>query len=153
MKKGCILTLGIGLGLVVGTLYVVYAHFKNQFDPVYHGKRIRAWAEQAIRDEDVTTRREAVQILLEALEDMEGEPRTQLLYYFAGVTEGNGEHTELPRELLPFLVRAMKDRGAQWVSGYSLKARRRAGHRANAYRCIAKREERSGTGASGLRPR
>ena len=121
MKKGCVLTLGIMLGLVAGAIGVVYFHFKNEFDPIYHGKRIYTWADQAIWDDDPEARQEAVRVCFEALEDLEGEPRTQFIMQFVHPKRGNQEKTRLPKELLPFLIRAMKieDR-----SGYAIMALR-----------------------------
>jgi len=119
MKKSCLLTLGIVLALVAVTGSVVYFHFKNQFDPVYHGKRIYTWKDQAIWDEDPAAREEAVQVLLEAVEEMEGEPRTQLLLRFVLHVRPNEEKPVLPKEVLPFLIRAMK---VEDRSGYPAKA-------------------------------
>jgi hypothetical protein len=119
MRKGCLLTLGIVLGFVAGGAYCVYSHFKNKYDPVYYGKRIHSWADRAIWNEDPATRQEAVRILLEAVEEMECEPRTQLLRAFVGPTQGNQEKATLPQELLPFLIQALK---TERRSGYPVKA-------------------------------
>jgi hypothetical protein len=118
MKKSCLLTLGIVLALVAVTGSVVYLHFKSQFDPVYHGKRIYTWKDQAIWDEDAAAREEAVEVLLEAVEEMEGEPRQQLLLRFVLPRSVDDEKPVLPKELLPFLIRAMK----MDCSGYPAKA-------------------------------
>jgi HEAT repeat protein len=122
MKRGCLVALTIALGLAFGTAWVVYYHFKNQFDPVYYDKRIHMWADEAVWDESPARRQEAVQVLLEALDDLEGEPRTQLLLSFLNPTRGNEEKTTLPSELLPFLVKGLK---VERRSGYPAKALRR----------------------------
>jgi hypothetical protein len=108
MRKGCLLALGIFFAFLVATVVVVYFHFKNQFDSVYHGKRIYAWADQAIYDNEPTAREEAVQVLMEALDEMDDEPRAQLLLGILSATRDNNRNSELPKELLPFLIRAMK---------------------------------------------
>lgn len=108
MKKGCLLLLGLALALGIGSVVIVVFHLLNKYNPVYHGKRVYAWQDQAIWDEDPAAREQAVQVLLEALHGMEGEPRTQLVMRFCHPRRHGQEKTEMPKEVLPFLIEALK---------------------------------------------
>jgi HEAT repeat protein len=84
-------------GVLCGVVGGVGLYFWNLYNPVYHGKRLYAWADQAREAADPAARREAVAVLREALPDLHGEPRTQLLLHTAG-------YAPLPPELLPFFL-------------------------------------------------
>jgi HEAT repeat protein len=122
MKKGCLTAIAISIGLLVATAVGIYFHFKNKYDPFHHGRRIYTWADQAVWDDSAAKRQEAVQVLFEALEGMEGEPRTQLLLYFVAPTRGDEKKATMPQELLPFFIQAMK---VEHRSGYPAKALRK----------------------------
>ena len=84
-------------GILCAVVGGVGLYFWNLYDPVYHGKRLYDWADQAREAADPAARREAVAVLREALPDLRGEPRTQLLLHIAG-------YAPLPPELLPFFL-------------------------------------------------
>jgi hypothetical protein len=65
-------------------------HSWNYYNPAYHGKRLNAWADQAMWDPDPAVRREALPQLGE-------EQRTSLLMRVVG-------NSPLPPEMLPFLL-------------------------------------------------
>jgi hypothetical protein len=108
MKKGCLLALALAAILGIGSIAAVAYSIWNQYNPSYHGKRVYTWADQAIWDEDPAAREEAVEVLLEALPEMEGKHRIQLVMRFCHPHRHGQEKTELPKEVLPFLFEAMK---------------------------------------------
>lgn len=106
VARGCILVLIIVLAFAL-LLLAVFDYFWNEYNPVYHGKRLYAWADQAIWDPSPEARAQATQVLLGALGRERGEPRVQLLIRFVRPQRGKEEKTELPKEVLPFLIEAL----------------------------------------------
>ena len=100
MKKGCLIALAVLVAVAFGIAGVWY-HFWNESNPTYHGKRLYAWVDQAIQDGDPAARKEAVQVLLEALPNLHGWPRTRLLMDFP-------IHAPFHEEVLPFLIEALR---------------------------------------------
>ena len=96
MKLGLLAVVAV-LGVLCGVAGGIGLHFRNLYNPVYHGKRLYAWAEQATGAPEPSTRREAVAVLREVLPHLRDEPRTQLLLHIAG-------SNPLPPGLLPFLL-------------------------------------------------
>jgi hypothetical protein len=107
MKKLVLKSAVVLAALSVGIGGVWY-YFWNQYNPVYHNKRLYIWVDQAIWDEESTARQEAVQVLLEALPTLHGEPRTQLLIRFPNPIKDGKMKYPLPREVLPFLIEAVR---------------------------------------------
>jgi hypothetical protein len=97
VKKGCLIV-AAAVAALFGTAGGIALYFWDQYHPVYHGKRLYAWADQAMSAPNPSTRKEAVAVLREALPNLRGEPRTQLLLYIAGPP------APLPPEMLPFLL-------------------------------------------------
>src|SRR5262249_52515422 len=97
MRKGC-LVVAVAVAVLCGIAGGVALSFENKYNPVSHGKRLYAWADQAMRAADPNARREAVAVLREFLPTLRGEPRTQLLLYIAG------PNAPLPPEILPLLL-------------------------------------------------
>src|SRR5262249_32150270 len=85
-------------GVLCGLAGGIGLYFWNVSNPVYHGKRLYAWADQATGSPEPAARRDAVAVLREALPALRGEPRLHLLMHFAG------RFSSLPPELLPFLL-------------------------------------------------
>jgi hypothetical protein len=111
MKKTIIIGLGILLVLAfvaVAGIGGLYLHFLNQYNPTYHGKRVYAWADQAVYDQDPAARREATQVLLEAWPDMQPEPRVHLAMHVCDLSMKSEGKNPLPKEVLPFLIEATK---------------------------------------------
>jgi hypothetical protein len=103
MKRGCLVAAAVAVAVLCGVaggiaLYIWYEYNWGEYNPVYHGKRLYDWADQARRAPDPAARREAVAVLREALTGLHGEPRTMLLMHFAGPAP------PLPPEMLPFLL-------------------------------------------------
>lgn len=89
------------LVLIGGVVLGIYFIRRSVYDPYHHGKRLYAWAEQAIRSPAPAARRQATEALVAAFKDMQrGEPRIQLVMRFCGAGK-------LPKEVLPFLVEAL----------------------------------------------
>jgi len=101
MKKGCFLAVISFVLLCVGAAVAIYWQHQSIFNPQHHGKRVYAWAHQAMHDPDPTTRRQATEELVEAFRTMpHGEPRIQLTMKFCGVEK-------LPKEMLPFVLETL----------------------------------------------
>jgi hypothetical protein len=107
MRRSCIVLLIVLLALVIGAAGIVM-HFLNKFNPSYEGKRVHAWAEQAVWSKDSTTRREAARVLVQALQDMKGEPRTQLVMQFCYPHRSGEAMDTLPPEVIPVLIEALR---------------------------------------------
>jgi HEAT repeat protein len=97
MNRGCLIA-AVAVALLCGVAGGISLYMWGYYNPVYHGKRLYDWADQARRAPDPAARREAVAVLRETLPDLRGEPRTQLLMHFAGPPP------PLPPEMLPFLL-------------------------------------------------
>jgi hypothetical protein len=93
---------------VLGLIATVALHLWNHYNPIHHGKRVYAWAEQAIWSDDPSAREEAAAVLVEAMRTMEGEPRTQLVMCFCFPHHGEQDKEPLPKELLPVLLEALR---------------------------------------------
>jgi hypothetical protein len=83
-------------------------HFREQYNPVHRGRRLYAWADQAMWHPDPAARREAVGVLREALPRLEGERQTQFLLDIAGAYDPARPGAPLPPEMLPFLLDALE---------------------------------------------
>ena len=72
-RKGCIVTV-IAVPLVlIGVGTTLYYMDQNVRNPYYHGKRVNAWADQALQGPDAATRREATEALVAAFKEMGGD--------------------------------------------------------------------------------
>jgi hypothetical protein len=108
MKKGCIIALTSFLLVLIGGVATVYLTFQSLYNPYYNGKRVYAWAKQAVNDPDPAERRVATQALVEAFKGMQkGEPRIQLVMGFCSGRYIEQGGPELPEEVVPFLIEAL----------------------------------------------
>jgi hypothetical protein len=98
-------TVVLGFVIAVGAVYLCFLNWHN---PSYHGKRVHTWADQAIWDEDPQARSDAVVVLIEALREMRGEPLYQLVMRFCSPYKDGQYKRPLPKEVLPFLIEAVK---------------------------------------------
>jgi hypothetical protein len=107
MRNGCLNALVVLaiLGLVACGLLLCFDHWEN---PTYHGKRLHTWVDQAIWDSDPVARRQAVDVLLEALPELHNWRRTYLLMRFCHPEKNGVEKVPLPKEVLPFLIEALR---------------------------------------------
>lgn len=109
-RKGCFVVFVILLALVAVFVAAV-KHIQSRFNPVYQGKSLRDWADEAIGADDHAIRQRAVEVLREAC-DREGEDARLHLYYHLVNARGGIERSEvLPAELVPFLLEAFKKEG------------------------------------------
>jgi hypothetical protein len=102
------------LALVAGGVYL--HRWRRQYDPLYHGRPLSAWSRQAVRDERPEARREAVQVLLEALRRDRAE-RGNVYVFIGGFDLPEG--APLPPEVLPFLEEASQDED-KMMRGYTI---------------------------------
>jgi Flp pilus assembly protein TadD len=107
MKRRCLVGLGVVGALVLGAALAAYlgVYWNN---PYFRGKRLHDWADQAVWDEDASRREQAVQVLTEAWQARRGEDRTQLVLRFVQPRRGGREKAVLPKEVIPFLLGALK---------------------------------------------
>lgn len=106
-NKGCLGCLVTFLA-VIAILIVAIRHVQSSLHPVYHGKRLVEWADEAVYAEDHAARQKAVNILREAC-SREGEDARLLVYKeFVVVKNGREPIDQLPEELLPFLLKGSK---------------------------------------------
>jgi hypothetical protein len=115
MKKVVVVTLAVA-ALAAGVI-AVWRYEVNRYNPSYHGKRLDAWAEQAECDEDPEARRRAAEVLTEALHDLKGQPQIYLVMRFCGQ-----QQKPLPKEVIPFLLEALKGPEYTPTQGYALMA-------------------------------
>jgi hypothetical protein len=116
-NKGCLVVFVVCL--VVGSLFVVIKSVQSRLHPVYHGKRLVEWADEAIWDEDHMVRQRAVEILREACDHEGEEARLRVYKELAIATRDGKRKNQLPEELIPFLLEALKkeDQCAGMVTG------------------------------------
>jgi hypothetical protein len=107
MKRGCVVGLGVVAALVLVAALVVY-NAVYMFNPFFRGKRLNGWVDQAVWDEDASRREQAIQVLTEWWQTRRGEDRTQLVMRFVQPRRGDQEKAVLPREVIPFLLEALK---------------------------------------------
>ena len=107
MKRRCLIGLGVVGALVLVAALAVYlgVYWHN---PYFRGKRLFDWVDQAVWDEDASRREQAVQVLNEAWQTRRGEDRTQLVLRFVLPRRGDQEKAVLPKEVIPFLLEALK---------------------------------------------
>src|SRR5438876_10893146 len=121
MSKGNVVTLAIVLALVGGIIFaacsVAYSVWDHS-DPVYQGKRVFTWVDQAIRDEDPAARRRAADVLVAALREMQGDIRNQVIMRFIGAPS---EKRPLPKEVLPVLLESLRFKEIH-IGGYTAMA-------------------------------
>ena len=111
-KRGCLLTFAVVCLLLTGAVAYFYLNYQNLYNPIYNGKRVYAWSEQAIHDHDPAARAEATQALVSAFKEMRpGEPRIQLVMYCC--SDGL-----LPKEIIPFLIEALHAHEIQAPGSY-----------------------------------
>src|SRR5262249_47518961 len=96
MKKGCIIAAVAVVLALIGAVAAIYFAHENLFTPEYRGKRVNAWADQAIHDPDPAARREAAESLSAVFPEMK-YGRHQLMMRFCYA------RPELPPEVIPFL--------------------------------------------------
>jgi hypothetical protein len=116
-RKGCLMGFLV-LAVVVGYVVTVKS-IQNRLHPVYHGKHLVKWADEAVWAEDRADRQRAVEILREGC-DREDEEARLRVYEELAIARKNGECKEqLPEELIPFLLEAFKqeDQCAGMVTG------------------------------------
>lgn len=99
MSKIGKVALVIVLALVGGIAMFVY-HVWDRLNPVHRGQRLFTWVDQAIKDEDPAARRRAVDMLVEALRQRQGDIRNQVIMRFT--------QEPMPREVLPLLLEALR---------------------------------------------
>jgi hypothetical protein len=99
-KKGCIVAVLAVLVVVIGGVTALYFLYQGMYNPYHKGKRVYAWADQAMKAPDPWARQEAVQALSEAFKDMTLGPRVHLTMHFCG-------RETLPKELVPFLIETL----------------------------------------------
>lgn len=110
-NKGClmgfmasIVVIALVGALVIGGLAVVIKSVQIGFNPVYHGKHLLEWADEAVRADDHEARQRAVEVLREAC-DHEGEDaRLHLYYHLVDINGGIERRDALPAELVSFLL-------------------------------------------------
>jgi HEAT repeat protein len=102
--KGCAIAIVgvlVALNVVAAAIFIAYRSYQNTVNPVFRGRGVQDWADIAIEDRDPIKRREAAETLAEAFKEMgPGGPRISLTMRFCG-------HTQLPKEVLPFLLQAL----------------------------------------------
>ncbi len=106
MKKGCLIAAVAAAllgGAAGGFAFCTWAWY----NPVCHGKRLYAWADQAMWDPEPAARRQGVDELRQALPGLDYSRRTHLLLYVAGAYPPRGPGAPLPPEMLPFLLDAL----------------------------------------------
>jgi hypothetical protein len=117
MKRGCLVCL-LGLAAVVLGAASLIRLMHQWNDPYFRGRRLSAWADQAICDKDAARRQQAARVLTEALKGLKGHPRTELVMRFVHPPCGGQEPDVLPPEVVPFLLEALRhDEGA--AQGYA----------------------------------
>jgi hypothetical protein len=124
MRKGVAIAIALLLVwlTVAAVVLGVIRHFVGLYNPDYHGKLVHTWVNQATRDENPAARQEAAQVLVEAVRNMEGEPRTQLLLDLCNSRDGAwGRKGALPKEVLPVLLEALRAKEEPTVN-YTLMA-------------------------------
>jgi HEAT repeat protein len=96
-KKGCLIgCIAVPVALVVAG----YLLYQGIYNPYYKGKRVYAWADQALDSPEPAARDAAARTLMGALQEIHGEPRIQLIMRFCG-------RSDVPKEAIPFLVEAL----------------------------------------------
>ncbi len=96
-KKGCLIAAAAVSVLVMAAGYFSY---QGIYNPYYQGKRVYAWADQALDSPDPAVREAAAQTLTGALHEMHGERCLQLVMRFCG-------RSDVAKETIPFLVEAL----------------------------------------------
>jgi hypothetical protein len=108
--KGCLFAFVVFLACIGGILATIQ-HIQRRLHPVYYGKTLVEWADEAIWAEDHETRQKAVEVLREG-RNREGEEARLRVYKELAIATKDGKSKEqLPDELLPYLLEAFKEEG------------------------------------------
>jgi hypothetical protein len=108
MKRGWVIAAAIVCGVILAVPATVFFTYRSLYNPSYQGKRLYAWAEQAIHDPDPAARTKAAETLVAAFKEMrQGEPRIQLVMRFCYARRNKQGEPELTKEVLPFLIEAL----------------------------------------------
>src|SRR5207245_2281006 len=96
MKKGCV----VACIVLLSAIAAAYLYWQSLYNPYYHGRRVRDWAEIAICDPDSAARSDAAQAVTERFTQLgAGEPRVQFLLYLCLARQNYRGRDELPKEL------------------------------------------------------
>jgi hypothetical protein len=107
--RGCIIaSVVISLTLICGFVAICLV-VQNWYNPSCYGRRVNDWADIAMGDSDPANREAATKVLVEAFQNMRGEPRITLTQRFCGSAPRVDDRGEpvLPKELLPFLLETL----------------------------------------------
>jgi HEAT repeat protein len=90
--------MALSLGFVSIHTYYQFTH-----NPRYHGKRLNAWVQEVLWSKDPAARRQAAQVLGEAMDHEKGQMRQMLMSQLTQL----GPQERLPQEVTPLLVKAL----------------------------------------------
>jgi hypothetical protein len=111
-KKGCLMGLLALLAVSGGVVALAaWAHRRfvvDHYCPVFHGRRLNEWADQAVGAADPAARQEAAAALGEARGQVNEDARLRL-YKDLALSRGREAEDTLPVEVLPFLREAFRE--------------------------------------------
>lgn len=106
--KGCLAGLVISFA-VIAIFIIAIRHVQSRVNPVYHGKRLVEWADEAVCVGNHTARQRAVEVLREACYREGEETRLRVYKEFITINRDGTTIYQFPEELLPFLLERFKE--------------------------------------------